>query len=275
MTRFSSLILLAPLAACSGDPVGGGPDAGSDVTDGDAAAPDAALPVEPDLSCFNLPPPAPPTTAVNPIVLGGRLMAFTTTGPMPVAAADIALFRPGQPVVLARTQSGSNGAFSSGAIATNGLPVHTYVKAMKPGYRTAFFYPPAPFTTNTATLVVPTISDAAFAAVKTSLSAAQDDSKNGALLVAVADCDGQRLPGATISVRRGMSQVGQAYDLGTLVPADAGVFLVFDVPDGKVRVSATYQGMQLPEHDVMVRSSDPECPDATGTLTSTIVKPAV
>jgi hypothetical protein len=177
--------------------------------------------------------------------------------------------------VLARTNSATNGAFATGAVHTSGQAVHAYVKAMKLGYRTAFFYPPSPFTVSSTTLVVPTLSDAVFSTVKTVLGASQDDAHNGALLVAVLDCDGHPLAGATVSVRRGNSSVGHAYDLGTAVPVDAGVFLVFNVPDGKVRVSAEYQGMQLPEHDVVVRASDPECSTPRGTLTSTIVTPTL
>lgn len=273
MKRLSSLILLAPLAACSGDPAGAGspPDAGAS-DDSSVAVVDApAPPVGPDLSCLWPQPPA--MTAVDPMTLAGRVLAFTTTGPMPVDAAEIALFRAGQPVVLARTNSASNGAFSTGAVTTNGHPVHAYVKATKPGYRTTFYYPPSPFTVSMANLLVPAISDAAFAGIKTSLGASQNDAHNGALLVAVLDCNGDRVAGATVHVRRGNAVVGQPHDLGTLVPTDAGVYLVFDVPDGKVRVSATYQGVQLPEHEVTVRASDPECPTARGTLTATIVQP--
>jgi hypothetical protein len=272
MKQLSLLILLAPLAACSHAATAGDSDAGA--SDDDGADVDASTPAGPDLSCLSQPQPAPPTTAVDPMVLAGRVVEFTTAGMTPVDAAEVALFRAGQPVVLARTHSASNGAFATGAVATSGHAVHAYVKATKPGYRTAFYYPPVPFTASSTTLVVPTLSDAVFATVKTLLGATQDDAHNGALLVAVLDCDGHPLAGATLSVRRGMSSVGHAYDLGAAVPADAGVFLVFDVPDGKVRVSATYQGTQLPEHDVVVRASDPECTPPRGTLTSTIVTPS-
>ena len=272
MTQLSSLILLAPLlAACSGDPgdAAGAPDAGS--SDDGGADVDAQTPVGPDLTCLSQPPP--PTMVVDPMTLAGHLVELTTTGVKPVDAADIALFRAGQPVVLARTHSGSNGAFATGAVATAGHELHAYIKGTKPGYRTAFYYPPAPFAASSTTLVVPTLSDAAFATVKTLLGATQDDARNGALLVAVLDCNNHPLPGATLTVRRGMSAVGKSFDLATAVPVDDGLFLVFDVPDGKVHVSATYQGMQFAEHEVVVRASDPECTPPRGTLTSTIVKP--
>ncbi|HEX5063050.1 MAG TPA: hypothetical protein VFV99_26930 [Kofleriaceae bacterium] len=272
------LILLAPLAACSHatSDIGGDLDAGADDgSDNGSADVDAPAPVGPDLTCLSQPQPMPPTIAVDPMVLAGRVVEFTTSGVTPVDAADVVLFVAGQPTVLARTHSASNGAFATGAVTTNGHAVHAYLKATKPNYRTAFFYPPLPFTANSTTLVVPTLSDAVFATAKTLLGATQDDRHNGALLVAVLDCDGQPLAGATLSVRRGNSSVGHAYDLGTVVPADAGVFIVFDVPDGKVNVSASYQGAQLPEHDVMVRGSDPDCSPPRGTLTSTIVQPNI
>lgn len=275
-----SLILLAPLAACStaasgtaDDPDAGfddsvAEDGGTDDTDGDPTTP-----VGPDLSCLTQPQPPPPTTAVNPMVLAGQVVELTTVGTTHVDAADVALFRAGTPVVLARTTSASNGAFATGALNTNGRAVHAYLKAMKKGYRTTFAYPPVPYSTSSTTLVVPMMSDAVFSTVKTSLGAQQNDAHNGALLVAVLDCNDQPIAGATLSVRRGMSSVGNIRELGTVLPADDGVFVVFNVPDGKVRVSASYQGTPLPEHEVVVRGTDPDCAPPYGTLTHTIVKP--
>lgn len=273
MKQLSSLILVAPLAACSTAAGGLEPDAGAGADDDGGAEVDAATPAGPDLSCLPQTQLPPPTTAVDPMVLAGRVVEFTTAGTTPVDGADVALFRAGQPVVLARTNSASNGAFATGAVITNGHAVHAYLKAMKKGYRTAFFYPPRPFTVNSTNVVVPTMSDAAFSTVRTLLGATQNDANNGALLVAILDCSDQPLAGATVSVRRGNSPVGTTHDLGTVVPTDDGVFLVFNVPDGKVRVSAEYQGTQFPEHDVVVRGQDQDCAPPYGTLTSTIVKP--
>ncbi len=274
MNYLSSLILLAPLAACSAAGTGGAvdPDAGGS---GDGVGVDASTPVGPDLSCLSQPQPSP-TTAVDPMVLAGRVVELTTAGVTAVDAADVALFRAGQPIVLARTNSASNGAFATGAVTTHGNAVHAYLKATKPGYRTAFYYPSSAFTANSTTLAVPMMSDSVFATVKTLLGATQNDARNGALLVGVLDCNGHPLTGMTLHVRRGMQSVGHAYDLGTVLPAATGVFIVFDVPDGKVRVSAMSQatGEELPEHDVVVRASDPECPTSRGTLTSTIVEPS-
>jgi hypothetical protein len=192
---------------------------------------------------------------------------------LPVDAAELALFHAGTPEVIARTRTDASGAFTTGAFASGGIPVHAYLKATKPEYRTTFFYPPFPFTRSATSLPLPMISDALFEQVTTTLHATQDDKHNGAMLVAVADCNGQPVAGATLSIIHGSSQTGDVHDLSAIVPGAAGVYLVFDVPDGKVRVSATYNGTQLPEHDVMVRAKDPDCPTARGTLTATAVVP--
>jgi hypothetical protein len=273
VNKLSSLIvLLAPLVACSSDP-------GSGVDPGDGAEVDAGTfvvdppsPVDPDLGCTNQPVG---TIAVDPIVLGGTVAGLTLGGPAPVDAADVTLFVAGAPTVLARTQSAAGGAFSTGNVASGGHPLHAYLKATKVDYRTSFFYPAVPFAQNAANVVVPAISDADFEAVKTALGATQDDRHNGVLLVAVMDCAGAPLPGATLRVHRGNSpnSVGHAYELGGIIPSAKGVYMVFDVPDGKVVVSASYNGTMLPEHDVMVRSTDPDCVTSKGTLTSTIVRP--
>lgn len=263
------LSLFLILAACSSDPGAGGADDGATVDGGNFVV-DPPTPVDPDLGCVSQPPPA--TTAVDPIVLAGHVSGVALTGLSPVDNADVALFRAGEPVVLARTQSTGGGAFSTGSVASAGQPLRAYLKATKTDYRTSFFYPPSPFADSSSNLVVPVISDAAFETVRTTLGASQDDKRNGVLLVAVLDCSGNPLGGATLDVHRGNSpsSVGNAYELAGIAP---GVFLVFDIPDGKVLVSASYNGIQMPEHDVMVRSHDPDCDDVMGTLTSTIVKP--
>jgi len=277
MKQLSSLILLVPLAAaaCSHDASDAGDDTVPPSSDDAGVNTDVDAPGGPNLSCLLTPHPPPPAIAVDPMVLAGRVVELTTAGVTTVDAADVALFVAGEPTVLARTQSASNGAFATGAVTTHGHAMHAYLKATKPDYRTAFFYPPVPFTANSTSLLVPTLSDATFATVKTLFNATQNDAHNGALLVAVVDCDGNPLPGATLSVQRGTTQVGHIYDLGTAIPANAGVFLVFNVPDGKVNVSATYQTAQLPEHEVVVRAYDPDCTIPRGTLTSTIVQPGL
>ena len=204
------------------------------------------------------------------MMLGGSIVEVTTAGVTPVDDVDVALFRAGEPVVLARTSSGPTGAFSTGAVVSGGHAIHAYLKATKQDYRTAFFYPRSRSPPTRATSSCPTISNSLFETVSATFGATQDDTHNGVLLVAVLDCAGTPIAGATLSVRRGANQVGDAHDLGSIAP---GTFLVFNVPDGKVFVSASYNGTQLPEHDVMVRAKDPDCATARGTLTSTIVRP--
>jgi len=261
MTRLS-LLLAAPLAACTGAATGGGVDAGAF----DPGVVVGTPVVGPDFGCLQHPPQ---TIAVDPMSLAGTIEAITTTGPAPVDGVDLALFHAGTPDVIVRTTSNGSGAFTTGAFASGGHPLHAYLKATKPDYRTTFFYPPFPFTRDATNLPLPMIGDALFDTVASSLGATQDDRHNGVLLVAVADCQGQPVAGATLSVIHGNAPVGHIHDL----PSAPGTYLVFDVPDGKVRVSASYSGTQLPEHEVTVRAKDPECPTARGTLTATAVIP--
>lgn len=268
MQQPSSLILLAALVGCGGSASDATVDAGPDPS-GDVDT-DGVDPVGPDLACVA---PPPQMVAVDPMTLGGTVVALTLTGIAPVADAEVKLFRAGQPIVLARTQSTGNGAYSTGAFPTSGNPQHAYLKAMKPDYRTTFFYPPSPFAKNLTNLPVPMISTALFAQVKSLLGATQNDNKNGALLIGVSDCNGLPVAGATVTAVHGNSPTGQAYDLSALSPSHTGVYVVFNVPDGKVRVSASLNGAVFPSHDVMVRAKDPDCEDARGTVTATTIVP--
>jgi hypothetical protein len=261
MTRLS-LLLAGSLAACAGAATGGGVDASA----GDPGIVVGTPVVGPDFACLSHPPQ---TIAVDPMSLAGTIEAITTSGTTPVDGVDLALFHAGTPDVIVRTTSNGSGAFTTGAFASGGHPLHAYLKATKADYRTTFFYPPFPFTRDATNLPLPMISNTLFATITSSLGAMQDDRHNGALLVAVADCQGQPVAGATLSVIHGNTPVGHIYDL----PSAPGAYLVFDVPDGKVRVSASYNGTQLPEHEVTVRAKDPECPTARGTLTATAVIP--
>jgi hypothetical protein len=255
-----ALLVAVPLAACANAATGGGVDAGEPGTV-------IVTPVAPDFDCMTHPPQ---TIAVDPMNLAGVVEAIRMTGVTPLDDVELALFHAGTPDVIARMQSDASGAFATGAFTSGGLPLHAYVKATKSGYRTTFFYPPFPFAQNATNLPVPMLSDALFTTVATALGATQDDAHDGLLLVAVADCQGAAVPGATLSVLRGNTPVGTTYDL----PNAPGVYLVFDVPDGKVSVSASFQNTQLPEHEVTVRARDPECPTARGTLTATVVIPS-
>lgn len=269
MKQLSSLILLAPLVGCASSPVDATPDAGVDQGSGDVDT-DGTQPVGPDLACVVNPQP---TTAPEPMILSGQVAALGLTGASPVPDVEVALFRAGQPIVLARTHSAQNGTFSTGQFSSGGHPVHAYFKGTKSDFRTTFYYPPNPFATNATNVPVPMVSDALFTTVEGLLGATQNDNKNGALLIAVADCNGQPVAGATLQVLHGNSPVGQVHDLGTLIPSEAGTYLVFNVPDGKARVSASYNGAMFPQHDVMVRSKDPDCETAVGTITATSIVP--
>lgn len=267
MKRLSLLVLLA---GCDSSVVAGMPDAAvappfdPGTVSGTAEPP----PAGPDFVCLSH---QPPTTALDPLSVAGTVESMTMSGALvPVDAVELQVFRAGEPVVLAHGTTDAAGAFALASVASGGRPLHAYLKATKQGFRTTFLYPPFPLTTNASAVPLPTMSDAMFTSLVGSLGVSQDDHHNGVLLVAVADCKGNPVAGATLSVTHGNGNApsGDIHDLGN------GQFIVFDVPDGKTQVSASYGTTQLPEHDVMVRAQDPDCPNPRSTLTATSVIPA-
>jgi hypothetical protein len=265
--------LLIAVAGCTSTPPAGASDASiPDVgANGTVVVPPDGH--RPNFTCATQPAPS---VADDPITLSGAVETIAMNGTLqPVDAAEVALFRAGQPVVLSRMNSDAAGAFSTGALASGGHPLKAYLKATKPGFRTTFFFPQYPFWTSLTPERVPMISDALFATVTGMLGATQHDGTNGALLVVVADCDGTPLTGATITVTHGNAPAGHIYDLATIIPGAAATFLVLDVPDGKVRVTATNGSTPFPDHDIIVRAKDPDCPSARGTLTATTMMPGL
>lgn len=263
MNRLSLLILLA---GCDSAVVGGSPDAATPSFDpGSVTGTPQPEPSPPDFVCLSH---VPPTTAPDPLSVAGTVLAMTNGSLVPVPAVELQVFRDGQPVVLGTTTTDAAGVFSIGSVASGGHPLRAYLKATKLGFRTTFLYPPFPMSASATAVPLPTITDAAFATLASSFGVAQDDRKNGVLLVAVADCKGNPVAGATLQISHGSSPAGTIHDLG------GGQYIVFDVPDGKTHVSATYNGIQLPEHDVKVRAQDPDCTSPRSTLTATTVIPA-
>lgn len=265
MKRLSLLVLLA---GCDSSVVAGMPDAAvaPPFDPGTVSGTAEPEPAGPDFVCLSH---QPPTTALDPLSVAGTVESMTMSGALvPVDGVELQVFRAGEPVVLAHGTSDAAGAFALASVASGGHPLHAYLKATKQGFRTTFLYPPFPLTTNATAVPLPTMSDAMFTSLVSSLGVSQDDHKNGVLLVEVADCKGDPVVGATLSVTRGNAATGDIHDLGN------GQFIVFDVPDGKTAVSASYGTTQLPEHEVMVRKQDPDCTSPRSTLTATSVIPA-
>lgn len=265
---------LASLAACGGDSPAADaliivPDSAPDAPPVDAP-PDA---LTYNLACFGQPFP---TTAPATITAGGSTQELTQGGLQPVDAATVATFKVGTAAAVDTVTSAANGNFTTGALATGGVPFDGYIHGFKDDaaspFRNIFVFPPAPLSADLP--VVPAIMmRAAVFDLIANLAAgvAQDDAQNGALMLLVTDCANMPMAGATVSVKQGANTVGTLFDLGSLNPMATGIYLVFNVPAGNTDVGATYMNMTFPAHRVI--SFKNENGVTTGATTLTIVRP--
>ncbi|HEY5926063.1 MAG TPA: hypothetical protein VIV11_30465 [Kofleriaceae bacterium] len=224
-----------------------------------------------DLSCLGA---NPPTTAADPITIGGTTQTLTMNGAMPLAMVAVDVFRSSSATAIASVTSDNAGAFMTGNIATGGTPVDGYVRGAKATFRTTYLYPPTVVATSLPGVPVILISNALFDALSAQI-APQDDANNGALLVLVTDCTVPQpspIEGATLSVQQGGSDVGTVFDLGGLAPQAAGTFFVFNVPDGATQVTASYNSMMFPTRTVVAHKK-PMGMNTEATLTVVAVRP--
>lgn len=269
------LSLVIGLAACGSN--NATPDAHIVVVD---AAPDAkvfmdAPPPTYDFSCFGM---AAPTTAADPVTIAGQTGSLSQTGTLTgLNGVAVEFYKTGVAAPLATTTSATlnmtDGAFASGDLATGGTPLDGYVKASIAAYRTTFLYPPSKVVANLANVPVPMLDSNNFdLLLQFVLMATQNDTANGVLFVPVTDCALMPINGATLSVKQGATEVGEQHDLGMLAAQAAGTFIVLNVPDGDVTVSASYNGMDFPPH-VVTAHKKPNGANAVGTITATAVRP--
>ena len=277
-------VALFGLAACGGG--NGTPDAAIvkiiDARPIDApAVPDSPPPPDAriyDFSCMGNPLP---TTAADPITISGTTEEITMSGLNPLAGVTVDTFKTGNATALNTVMSATGGAFMTGNLATGGVPLDGYVRAIVPGpgpsaslYRGTFIYPSAPLAATLATaLPVILIKPATFNSLQMFAGFTQDDTANGALILLVTDCANTPIDGATITAKQGSTDVsGSVFDLGALSSMAAGTFFVFNVPDGATDVGATYMGHTLRTHSIVAHKKDvTTLPN--GSLTLTIIKP--
>ncbi|MDB4954993.1 MAG: hypothetical protein JWO36_2562 [Myxococcales bacterium] len=226
-----------------------------------------------DLTCFGV---TPPTTADATVTVSGTTETFNQSGMLQaVTSVVLDTYKTGVVAPLnSVTSSATDGTFTTGTLVTGGTPLDAYAKTTKTGYRTTFLYPPSPITKSLTMVPVPIISTALWTFAASALPPpAQDDTNNGVLFVTVADCALTPITsGATLSVKQNNANVGQINDLGALLPAAAGIYLVTNVPDGATSISAVYNGMNFPAHTVLAHKQ-PNGMNTVGTLTVSAVKP--
>lgn len=260
------------LTACGNDKAT--PDAPIVIVDSkmvDTPPPVDAPPDSPtgDFSCFGQPNP---TTAADPITVGGTTETLSMSGLMTVPGADVGIYKTGTANAVDTQTSDANGGFTSGNIATGGVPFDGYIVGAKTGYRTSYLYPPTPAAASITGAPVALLTDQAVSQLSGFAGSTQDDTNNGMLFLTVTDCTNTPVQGATVSVKQGATEVGTQFDLGSLVSQAAGIIIVFNVPDGATDITGSLGSMTFPTHTVQVHKK-PNGQGAVGTVTLTTVRP--
>jgi hypothetical protein len=266
---------LASLAACGGNG-GGNVDALIIVPD---AAPDARpIDAPPDgpsynLGCFG---GAFPTTAPATITAGGTTQELGMNGLAAVADATISTFKVGTTAAVNTVTSGANGNFTTGGLATGGLPFDGYIHSFKDdaanAFRNTFVFPPAPLAADLPVVPVIMLRSATFDLLASVVAGVQqNDADNGALMLLVTDCANTPMAGVAPIVKQGANTVGTVFDLSSFSSMATGIYFVYNVPAGDTDVSATYMGMSFPSHRVIAFKNENGI--TTGATTLTIVRP--
>jgi hypothetical protein len=233
-----------------------------------------APPVNYDFSCFGS---AAPTTAADPVTIAGTTETVNVQSQMleGVGGVTVESFAVGSDTAVntvTSASSGTVGSFATGGLVTGGHPLDGYIKASKATFRTTYLYPPSPLVANEAGIPVPILDETTFGLLlQFVIMGTQNDTNNGVLLVQVTDCAATPagVDGATISVKAGSTEVGTQYEFSMFAP---GTFIVLDVPDGNVTVTAAYNSMTFPGRAVAAHKKA-TTPGATGTITATVVRP--
>lgn len=250
------------LAACGDDP------AATDAAPADAvtidARPDAFVPdaMPGRFDCLGEPLP---TTADDPIDVGGVATEISAGGEEPVEGVVITLFSAAD-AELGTATTDATGAYSV-EVATGGTPITGYLRAIQKGYLDTYLYPPRPLAASTTAAAATMITSGTFDLLGSlALGDAPADGM-GHVVVVVVDCNDDPVQGAVVTsspagtVRYNAG--GFPSDTATATGAD-GIAYVFNLTPGTVSVDASFDGTSLREHDVTARAD---------VLTTTIVGP--
>ena len=220
-----------------------------------------------DFTCFG---GTPATTAADPITITGVVDELSLSGLNAKADVPVALFKTGNATALATTTSAATtGDFASGNLVTGGVPLDAFVRASFAAYRTTYLYPPNPAKASLANVPVPIISNSTFGTLQQFGQATQNDTNNGAFLLILSDCAQNPINGASVTVQQNNANVGTVFDLGSFAAQAAGLFFVFNVPDGNTTVTAKYGTMTFPVRILPAHKGV----DGVGSITATEVLP--
>jgi hypothetical protein len=253
------LSLLVPLVACSGSP------SAPDAPPIDAPPPDAGDP----FGCLGKPLPV---TAPAMITISGVAEEITANGSKALVDTNVKGYDAGNTELASTKTAGTTAAYSL-SVATGGAPLDGYVvgtheqgSAPTP-YLDTYLYPPAPLAVDTGKARIVMFSKGIFD-LAAGLATVNQAAGKGFLAIVVSDCNNTVLMGATVSTEPGgdirYNGANAVPNPAAVATAKDGIGYVFNVPVGKVTVKASYNGMTLRAHDVMVR------PDV---VTTTVVQP--
>jgi hypothetical protein len=230
-------------------PDGAAPEAGPREAGAPDAFPEAEAGVDP-FACLGQPLP---TTAPAMLQIGGITAGIDQ---LPIDAVDVEAFIGASTTAAAMTTSAATGVYSL-TLATGGVPVDGYLRASKNGLIDSYFYAPTPVaaSTNQATILLATVQSFTLLA---GLAQVTPDPAMGTLVIAVVDCLGRPVPGASITLQpAGTTRYlrNNAPDPAATSTDATGLAAAFNVPAGAVMAGASAGGHTLRAHSVTVRAN--------------------
>ncbi|NVB77171.1 MAG: hypothetical protein HOV81_02145 [Kofleriaceae bacterium] len=195
-------------------------------------------------ACLGMPLPS---TADMQVTIAGTVADPFTGSTLP--GASIEGYLVGVPTPIFTATAEANGAFSHEQ-GTGGVPRNAYLRTTLNGYITTSFYPAVPivhdYSTNIQLLTQQDVATLAQVAQVTI------DNTKGQILVAVVDCNGTPLSGATITTTPAgtIRYFVDGTPSPTAVATDmSGIAFVANVPAGNTTLSASASGMSLRSHN--------------------------
>jgi len=236
----AALVLVPAVSACGNSDNNTKVDAPIHVID---AAIDAPPPIDaaPDAQTFNFACAGVPnatTTLATTITVGGLAETLNVTSLAPAPDVTVELFKTGNDTALDTVISASDGSFSFAAQTTNGSALDLFIKGTKTGDRPNIVIPAAPLVADQPNVPVLALTTGTFSTL-VGLAQSHQTAGNGAIGLAVTDCLGTSIAGATLSVKQGNTDVGDVFDVGSLAAQAKGTYFVFDIPPGDTTIIAT------------------------------------
>lgn len=214
---------------------------------------------------------AAPTTIPASVSVSGVTQSLALSGQAVLPSVALELHNAADAPIGSTTSDATSGAYML-TTDTGGQSFKGSLFATKTGYRRTVIFPPTPVATNLTNLPTILITPDNFTFLNNLAAGMQNDVANGFILVAMVDCAGARIGGATLHVKKAGVEVGTQYPLAMLDPnAGKGVIAVFNVPPGDIEVSGAYFAHNLFTHTVRSYAINDTAPN--GTLTQTVLTP--